>query len=220
MAQQDCRNGWGAIGVVLNSVSIAENIQQRRMANRAWNRSGLLAACVTSSLVCNSLAASLLHLLLSIALCLRFCPSSRHPSKHPSQAACRRDHGENSVAWNNQVQPPRAVSQDDDEDQVDPCPVEHIPHELRQALGFEVVACSAERTIGIVTRTRETVEIELNNQSGSGEESVSSEGKRSAEGECQQEEDGVDDECDEMGLLEAGGVADSERFGCFLSHCT
>lgn len=136
-----------------------------------------------SILICHSLTTSLLHLLLSVALRFGLSPSSSKSTQHAFQSTGCRKGGIDSIPWHNQIEPPHAVSKQKHKDDIDPGPVQYIPHELCQAFGFQVVARTFEGAIWVVRRAGKTVKIEFDYESRSREKSVACKRKRAAKGE-------------------------------------
>jgi hypothetical protein len=84
---------------------------------------------VRSALICHSLT-SFVYFLLSVALGVWFGSGTCHPIHHSFKTTYSCDNGEDGVAGDNKIEPPCPVAENCDENDVDPGPVENIPHEF------------------------------------------------------------------------------------------
>ena len=117
-------------------------------------------------------------------------------------------------------QPPRLVPQKRRSNNTPPCPVEHVPQKLRQALSVEVLARAHEFAIRAAGGAADALEPVFDGEGGEGEEGVEEEGGAGGGGaedeEAEEEEEEVCGEGEGVRAVEDGGVAGGELFGCFL----
>lgn len=90
------------------------------------------------------LAAPLVHLCLPLTLHASVRSSlsarSRHSAQHPPQSAGRAHRRVDRIPRHNEIQPPRPVTEHSNGEQIDPRPIQDIPHKLGQAFRVEVLS--------------------------------------------------------------------------------
>src|SRR5271170_3044845 len=120
----------------------AQSSRSRGLLSQLWHTIFLPERPTCPSLfIRNPLGPPLLYLLLTITLrhsSVALTARSPQPTEHALQAThCGRDRI-HRISRYHQVQPPRAIAQQDHEHHVDPRPIHHVPHVLGQALSIEV----------------------------------------------------------------------------------
>ena len=192
-----------------------------RLQTAGHSRNFWLPGTPTSP-VSHLLPAPLLHLRLPLALRsarLRHTSGIRVARAAP-EAAVHAIQRVRTVGRHDDHAPPRPVANQGSKGNASIGPVRDVPHVLGQARGVEVLAGALDGAIGEQGRARLTLEQEVDEELGGGEDEVQDqraarEGGAEEEG-AQDPEEAVEGEGEVEGLVEAARVVGGEGLGGFL----
>lgn len=177
-------------------------------------------SALRASPVLHFLASSLLQLSLSLtlpALCSRrFGRTTGHHASHSSlESTVRGPCAPDAVQRDDGVNPPPVVPNQRNEGNGTPRPIQHIPHELSQSFGIEVLASSLQLSIDI-GRTSNALEPEFDDECGSIEQEVKEEIPSTEDQQAQDQIQSIDAQGDLMGAVQRGRIGLCLCFQCFL----